>query len=264
MGVLQILLILINVCLAVGILLLLKKRNSPTKEDPRLSKGLQLLQSKISILEDLSDRTDKQVNDLCALLDRKIKDVQTVIAKGERQNQLIRKSMQKSLEVAKIFEDKIPHEEILERQNQKKYIEAARLAHKGMSVAEIAKKTGLPQAEVRLIVKVNKDNLRFEEEKLPPWAQQIEDKFEEDDDEELVTRDFSNVFENRDFKKEMQDLGERFRQVESEIQESLVNPEKPDKEKISEYTSYSFSNSEEDKVFHKVEFPKVDPNQNLE
>ena len=43
--------------------------NKPAKDDPRLSKGLQILQTKISILEDLSDRTETQVSQLTALLE---------------------------------------------------------------------------------------------------------------------------------------------------------------------------------------------------
>ena len=36
------------------------------QDDPRMSRGLQLLQSKIAVLEDLSDRTELQVKQLAA------------------------------------------------------------------------------------------------------------------------------------------------------------------------------------------------------
>ena len=61
--------ILVNLILTAGLVTLWIRLGRPAKDDPRMSKGLQLLQSKISILEDLSDRTDTQVQQLTALLD---------------------------------------------------------------------------------------------------------------------------------------------------------------------------------------------------
>ena len=69
-------LIITNILLFIGVLVVYQKFTKPPQEDPRLSKGLQLLQSKISILEDLSDRTDVQIKQLMTLLDQKIKQVQ--------------------------------------------------------------------------------------------------------------------------------------------------------------------------------------------
>src|SRR5580692_288023 len=86
----------------------------PPKDDPRLSRGLQLLQSKITVLEDLSDRTDAQVKQLSLLLDQKSRYIQDKILQAEHQVLKVDQSMQKSLEVAEIFQDKIPHHEVLE------------------------------------------------------------------------------------------------------------------------------------------------------
>jgi hypothetical protein len=136
-----------------------------------MSKGLQLLQSKIAILEDLSDRTETQVTQLTSLLEQKVKDIQIKIQSADRQLGLIDQSMQKSLEVAKIFQDRIPHEEILERQNTIKYVKAARMAHQGMGVDEIAAECPeLSRGEIEFIAKVNRDQLMFCEDSLPEWA----------------------------------------------------------------------------------------------
>ncbi len=142
----------------------------PQAEDQRLSKGLQLLQSKIAILEDLSDRTDHQVSQLVTILESKIKEIQHSIHESEVQVQKINQRTQKSLEVAKIFQDKIPHDEIIERRNTIKYVRAARMAHHGESVEKIMEELGLSRAEVELISKMNKENLVFSEEQLPDWA----------------------------------------------------------------------------------------------
>lgn len=163
-------LIITNILLFIGVLVVYQKFTKPPQEDPRLSKGLQLLQSKISILEDLSDRTDVQIKQLMTLLDQKIKQVQQKLHDSELQMQKIEQSMLKSLEVAEIFQDKIPHEEIIERQNSVKYIQAAQLAYQGHSVDEIVEIVDLPKGEVEFIVKVNKDELMFDVENLPDWA----------------------------------------------------------------------------------------------
>lgn len=156
--------------LTLAIAILWIKINRPAKEDPRLSRGLQLLQSKISVLEDLSDRTEKQVQQLMALLEERARILQGKILQAHETMAKIDQSMTKSLGVAKIFQDKIPHEEIIERQNSAKFVLAAKLAHQGKSVDEIMAEVDLPRAEVEFIAKVNRDELTFSEEHLPEWA----------------------------------------------------------------------------------------------
>ena len=56
-----------NCVLFVGFLYVMVRLHRRPKDNPRLSRGLQLLQSKIAVLEDLSDRVDKQANDLTSL-----------------------------------------------------------------------------------------------------------------------------------------------------------------------------------------------------
>ncbi len=164
--------VLLNLLFFAGIGAAWIRLKRPPSEDPRLSRGLQLLQSKIAILEDLSDRTDLQVKQLNALLEGKCVEIQNKMIEAEKIIRLIETSRQKSLETAKMFEDKIPHQQIVERQNTVKYVKAARLAHQGVSIAEILKQVDLSQAEVEFIAKVNKDHLMFSEEGLPDWAQE--------------------------------------------------------------------------------------------
>ncbi|HAG92198.1 MAG TPA: DUF2802 domain-containing protein [Bdellovibrionales bacterium] len=159
-----------DIFLAVGIYVLWTRLKRPPQDDPRLSRGLQLLQSKITVLEDLSDRTDVQVKQLAGLLDQKTRVIQDKIVEADRHNYQIHESMQKSLEVAEIFQDKIPHEEILERQKTIRYVKAARMANSGASVDEISAQVDLPREQLELIAKVNRDQLMFDEEALPEWA----------------------------------------------------------------------------------------------
>lgn len=142
----------------------------PPQDDPRLSRGLQLLQTKITVLEDLSDRTDNQVKQLTQLLDQKNRLLQNRILEAEQQMVKIDHSMHKSMEVAEIFQDKIPHHEIAERQRTVEYVKAARMANSGLSVDEIAESVHLPREQVELIAKFNKDQLMFDESALPEWA----------------------------------------------------------------------------------------------
>jgi hypothetical protein len=163
--------ILVDFILVAGTVGLLIRFHRPQKDDPRLSKGLQLLQSKIAVLEDLSDRTEVQVHQLTALLEQKCRELQQQVQHSEKQLLRIDQSMQKSLEVAKIFQDRIPHTEILERQNTIKYVKAARLAHQGLSAEEIAAQVDLSSGEIEFISKVNREKLMFCEDSLPEWAQ---------------------------------------------------------------------------------------------
>lgn len=162
---------LVCLCLSVAVGFLWVLINRPAQDDPRLSKGLQILQSKIAILEDLSDRADSQVNQLVNLIEKKANELQQKIQESSRQLSLIDLSMKKSMEIAKIFEDKIPHEQIMERKNSIKYIQAAKLAHAGHTREEIQSNVDLTPAEIDFIIKVNREQLMFSEEDLPAWAQ---------------------------------------------------------------------------------------------
>ncbi|WII70754.1 DUF2802 domain-containing protein [Bdellovibrio sp. 22V] len=227
--------VLMNLILLSGVIGLWVRLNRPPKDDPRLSKGLQLLQSKIAVLEDLSDRTETQVNQLTALLEQKVKDIQTKIQASDKQLAKIEQSMQKSLEVAKIFQDRIPHTEILERQNTIKYVKAARLAHQGLSVDEIAQQVDLSRGEIEFIAKVNRDQLQFCEDSLPEWVQEeagqettamtTQDLSDVDDMSfmsplQREAPDMSNVFEvPRADQEALKKLGEAFKAACQEVKE---------------------------------------------
>lgn len=162
--------VILDIGLLLGLFLVWARFSRPQKEDARFSKGLQLLQSKISILEDLSDRTDVQVRQLSALLSAKAVEVHQKTAEADRQIQMIEKNMQKSLEISKIFQDKIPHREIIERETSYKYIEAARMANQGKNAEEISKRLEIPVGEAEVIINMNKDQLIFDEANVPAWA----------------------------------------------------------------------------------------------
>lgn len=61
----------LNIILVLGLSFSVFLRVKEKKEDQRITKGLQLLQHKISILQDLSDKTDEQVQRLVFMLDSK-------------------------------------------------------------------------------------------------------------------------------------------------------------------------------------------------
>lgn len=159
------------IVLSTGIIAVWIRLHRPPKDDPRLSRGLQLLQSKIAVLEDLADRTDTQVQQLTTLLENKCKQIQEKLIQADQQLLRIDQSLKKSLEITEIFQDRIPHQEIIERQNTLKYVKAAKMAHEGRSVEEIQRTVDLQVSEIEFISKVNRDQLMFAEESLPSWAQ---------------------------------------------------------------------------------------------
>ncbi len=164
--------IIYDVIMLLGLGLVFARLARPTKDDPRLSRGLQILSNKISVTEDLSDRIDEQVKHVSLSIDRKLQEVNQ---KVENLQTLLREaeiSRQKSLETSKLFEEKIPHREIVEREQSTKYVKAAQLAHAGKTSEEIKQELDLSQGEIDMIVNLNKQEMRFKDSELPWWLQQ--------------------------------------------------------------------------------------------
>lgn len=162
--------ILANLIFVAGFVVVWIRLNKPAKDDPRLSRGLQLLQSKIAILEDLSDQVERQVQQVAQLMEVKGKDLQAQIARADDEMRRIETATTRSLEVARIFQDRIPVEEIVDRKATLKYIKAARLANQGVGIDEIAEQVDLSRGELEIIAKVNREQLQFSNEDLPEWA----------------------------------------------------------------------------------------------
>jgi hypothetical protein len=284
--------VLVNLVLFAAVVILWMKLNRPAKDDPRLSKGLQLLQSKISVLEDLADRTDNQATQLSTLIEQKCREVQNIILVADKQIQKIESSMGKSLEVAKIFQDKIPHQEIIERQNTAKYVKVARLAHQGVSVSEIAAQVDLSMGEIEMIAKLNREQLQFSEEDLPEWAQDEQlgnaAQAEEDFLKPLIKPFHSNFIENATAANkpvdELSQLGNQFRQAMNKpVAETLeldLAPAAPAHSQAKEpmpqaaraqrqvpmpktATHRKIETLGENQTVRKVVFPKIELNKNL-
>lgn len=213
--------VVIDIALAVGMFVLWMRLRRPPQDDPRLSRGLQLLQSKITVLEDLSDRTDVQVKQLAHLLDQKTRVIQDKISEAGRHNDQIHESMQKSLEVAEIFQDKIPHEDIVERQKTIRYVKAARMANSGASLDEIASQVELPREQLELIAKFNRDQLMFDEDALPEWAKSPTSK---------GAQNVSQLLEDeipRDSLETLDNLSQKFKEACKEFEENEEKHSKP-------------------------------------
>ena len=284
--------ILFDLCLLATVAFLWVKMHRPQKDDPRLSRGLQLLQSKIAVLEDLSDQIETQVQQITALMDAKGNEVRTQILNADKQIQKIETSMGKSLEVAKIFQDRIPHQEIIERQNTMKYVKAARLAHQGVPLEEIALQVDLSRGEIELIVKVNRNQLQFSEEDLPAWAKHENAEVAGDDFESVplihtVPQDFQEATLENPLARiqdkgdlSLADLGEKFRQTgPREIPKTVVGNrtnsspliEMPAPSAVSDAASMTPAPAKERAVttsgknveIQKVVFPRLDMNQHL-
>lgn len=153
---------------AVATLLFIERSKARRGEDQKVSKGLQLITNKIAVLEDLMDRTETLSRHMTQLLDRKHHDVQEKIEEVELHLHKVDESIKKSKEVAEIFQDKIPHEEIIERKKTVQYLEAAKMAHQGFEVEDISKQFDISPGELELIVKLNRDQLIVKEE--PEWT----------------------------------------------------------------------------------------------
>lgn len=146
-------------------------KNKSKVEDNRLTKGLQLLQNKISILQDLSDKTDEQVRKWVHVIDQKASEVQGQLLQSDAKILQIENALNKALDVSKIFYEQVPHAEMTERQKTSKYVQAAKLANQGFTVDQICQKIDLSSAEIEMITKLNREELQFAEERLPAWVE---------------------------------------------------------------------------------------------
>jgi len=163
-----------NIVMLLTVFVMWARLKRPPQEDPRMSRGLQLLQSKIAVMESLSDKTEAQFSNINSLIDKKTEKLQKILIKSEDQMSRLDTAMTKSMDVAEIFQDKIPHEDVIERKNSVQLITAARMAHAGHSIEEIVDKVKLPKPQVELICKVNKNDLIFDKDSLPEWVQKME------------------------------------------------------------------------------------------
>lgn len=152
-----------------GLILIWMRMKKDYSDDSRWSRNLQILQSKIAVFEDLSDRTEVQVSQLTIMLEIKMCDMQRKIDEADDILNKISSAMKKSMEVAQIFQDKIPHEEIIERQNTVKFVRAALMAHEGKTEDQIAEVVNLPKSQIEFIVKVNSQRLSFDPGQMPEW-----------------------------------------------------------------------------------------------
>lgn len=145
-------------------------KNKNKVEDQRLTKGLQLLQNKISILQDLSDKSDEQVRKWVHLIEQKSGDVQNQLTRSDEKMAQIENVLTKALDVTKAFSEQMPHETLAERQKTSRYVQAAKLAHQGYSAEQIGQKVDLSVAEIEIIIKMNRNQLQFSEDDLPAWV----------------------------------------------------------------------------------------------
>ncbi len=167
----------LNILLLAGLVLSLFLKIKEKQEDQRITKGLQLLQNKLSILEDLSDKTDEQVRKLIHLLDQKAQEVRQTLNNADQKIH--------QLDTAQTMMTTQPQLATTQYTDKTSlYVQAAKLANQGFNADQIAQQVDLSPAELNMIIKVNRDQLQFAANKLPQWLdKQIENKsLTEDDD----------------------------------------------------------------------------------
>lgn len=175
MGVSLLVLTILNIVLLAGLSLSLFLRVKEKREDQKLTKGLQLLQNKLSILQDLSDRTDEQVERLVHVLDNKSNELRKLIS----DSQISCADIADIIEILKEEKNislKTQMTSIKPNDKHASLIYAAQMAHAGSEAAEIQKQTGLSPAEIEMIIKVNKDQLQFATENLPQWTTTVKNQ----------------------------------------------------------------------------------------
>lgn len=157
--------LIVLIILTIQVFLKLKEK----KEDLRLAKGLQLLQNKISILQDLSDKTDHQVQKIVQVIDRKSADIQSDMAILDAKTAHVEATLIRATDISKMIAHQNPQGSA-EIQKTNLHVQAAKLANKGFTKEQIMGKVDLNPAEIDFIFKVNRDQLQFAEDQLPGWV----------------------------------------------------------------------------------------------
>ncbi|MFN3453322.1 MAG: hypothetical protein ACK41T_00080 [Pseudobdellovibrio sp.] len=170
MNIWLLLLTFFNIVLLAGLSFSLFLRIKEKQEDQRITKGLQLLQNKISILEDLSDKTDEQVHKLVHLIDQKTIEIRNTLNQADEMSAKIKHAIDNGIETSKkIIEQAHANSDVQNSQKTINYVTAAKMAHQGHTLDEISAHVDLSPAEIQMIIKVNRDNLQFAEDQLPEW-----------------------------------------------------------------------------------------------
>lgn len=167
-----IILTFLNIVLLAGLSFSLFLRIKEKKEDQRMTKGLQLLQNKISILEDLSDKTDEQVRKLIHLIEQKTIEIKNNMILADEKNLLLNQTIQKTNDLQQLNMNQMSNEDLIERKKSTSLVLAAQLANQGHTADQIAQHVDLSPAEIEMIIKVNKDQLQFSTNELPTWLKQ--------------------------------------------------------------------------------------------
>lgn len=153
--------IFFNLTFFFGLLFCLVKIQKDREEDIRMAQGLRLLQSKIAVLEDLSDHADHQSKQIMSLLDRKMNEVKGVLKPLDDGLGEIHQALAKGESIKKHMHENLEHGRLFEQQQKVKYRQAASLVHQGWEAADIARHLELPLAEVRLVQKVNQKKIIY-------------------------------------------------------------------------------------------------------
>lgn len=204
-------------------------KNKEKIEDNRLTKGLQLLQNKISILQDLSDKTDEQVRKWVHLIEQKSTEVRSQLIKSDEKIIQIESALSKALDVSKIFYDQVPHAEMTERQKTSKYVQAAKLANQGFSTDQISQKIDLSTAEIELIIKMNREELQFSEKNLPAWVQTTNNNADNKSDDSNSNPEYSEYLKREliDFTTKMQQI-QQTQKINQLVTATAFDANKPD------------------------------------
>lgn len=159
---------LLNIILLAGLSFSLFLRVKEKKEDIKLTKGLQLLQNKLSILQDLSDRTDEQVQKVVHLLDQKTQEMRALIKESDLMMDELTIMAEKSVNQRTTEKS----EPATDNSKAAIIVKAAQLAHAGASLEQIRQETQLSPSEIQMIMAVNKNQLQFAADQLPAWLKQ--------------------------------------------------------------------------------------------
>lgn len=161
--------IIVNLLLFAFVGLIWSRLKHLSGDEGRLRQGLQILQSKIAILEDLSGQVDDQFKQLTYMLDLKSKAFDAKLTEASELLSKLADGVTEASAAAHNLSENLQPEVLLERETAIRYVKAALLARAGKSTTEISSQLGVGFEEAELICKLNRSQLQFKVDELPEW-----------------------------------------------------------------------------------------------
>ena len=114
--------------------------------------GSQILKTEVdSLVSQLSTRFESPLKELA----RRQQYLETLMRQLEQQKTLVQKVVARGEKMVKLFDDRVPFEDVIQEMEDKKYSDARFMISQGIAPQKVARELGITEHEVRLLAGLN-------------------------------------------------------------------------------------------------------------